>query len=142
SWLYGTHNGAWCFDEALWYWLNCTVLTTSTGTVTSTERQVKLAIEYGATSILTTGDYLLRLADVARELGYDPAKDLKLRALPNIGDAETLTAMFGVEYFRTYGFHEVGCVAVECPAHDGLHLFEDAVVVQIVDPETGEQVPD
>ena len=142
SWAYGLHNGAFCFDEAVYDWLNCVVITTSTGNVTSTERQVELAVQYGATAILTTGDYLLRLADVARELGYDPAKDLQLRALPNIGDRDALVGQFGGDYFRTYGFHEVGCVAVECSAHDGLHIFEDAFIVQIVDPDTGERLPD
>jgi phenylacetate-CoA ligase len=142
SWAYGLHNGAFCFDEAVYDWLNCVVVTTSTGNVTSSERQVELAIQYGAAAILTTGDYLLRLADVAREMGYDPSRDLALCALPNIGDADALTSLFGVEYFRTYGFHEVGCVAVECSAHDGLHVFEDAFIVQIVDPDTGERVPD
>ncbi len=142
SWAYGTHNGAFAFDEALHRWLNCVVLTTSTGNVTSTERQVELAIEYGATAILTTGDYLLRLAQAARDLGYDPASDLKIRALPNIGDRELLESTFGVECFNSYGFHEVQWVSVECPAHDGLHIFEDAFVVQIVDPETGEPMPD
>ena len=53
-----------------------------------------------------------------------------------------ISGAFGVEYFRSYGFHEVQWVSVECPAHDGLHIFEDAFVVQIVDPETGEQLPD
>jgi len=142
SWAYGTHNGAFAFDEALHRWLNCVVLTTSTGNVTSSERQVELAIEYGATAILTTGDYVLRLADVARELGYDPKRDLKIRALPNIGDREVLESTFDAECFQSYGFHEVQWVAVECPAHDGLHIFEDAFVVQIVDPETGELLPD
>jgi phenylacetate-CoA ligase len=142
SWAYGTHNGAWIFDEALHRWLSCVVLTTGTGNVTSTERQVELAIEYGASAILTTGDYLLRLADVAREMGYDPARDLKIRALPNIGDRALLESTFGVECFESYGFHEVQWVSVECPAHDGLHIFEDAFVVQIVDPETGELLPD
>jgi phenylacetate-CoA ligase len=141
SWAYGLHNGAFCFDEATYDWLNCVVITTSTGNVTSSERQVELAIKYGATAILTTGDYLLRLADVAERLGYAP-KDLNLKALSNIGDADLLSSMFGLEYFKTYGFHEVGNVAVECPAHEGLHIFEDAFVVQIVDPETGEPVPD
>src|SRR5436305_949847 len=74
SWAYGTHNGAFAFDEALHRWLNCVVVTTGTGNVTSSERQVELAIEYGASAILTTGDYLLRLADVARGMGYDPAR--------------------------------------------------------------------
>lgn len=142
SWAYGTHNGAFAFDEALHRWLNCVVLTTGTGNVTSSERQVELAIEYGATAILTTGDYLLRLAEVARDLGYDPKRDLKIRALPNIGDRELLESTFDAECFHSYGFHEVQWVSVECPAHDGLHIFEDAFVVQIVDPETGELLPD
>ena len=142
SWAYGTHNGAFSFDEALHRWLNCVVVTTGTGNVTSSERQVELAIEYQAAAILTTGDYLLRLADVAREMGYDPAVDFKLRALPNIGDRALLESTFGVECFESYGFHEVQWVSVECPAHDGLHIFEDAFVVQIVDPETGEPLPD
>jgi phenylacetate-CoA ligase len=138
SWAYGTHNGAFAFDEALHRWLDCVVVTTGTGNVTSSERQVELAIEYQAAAILTTGDYLLRLADVAREMGYDPAVDFKLHALPNIGDRALLESTFGVECFESYGFHEVQWVSVECPAHDGLHIFEDAFVVQIVDPESGE----
>src|SRR5262249_32614807 len=77
SGAYGPHNGAFAFDEALHRWLNWVVLTTGTGNVTSSERQVELAIEYGATAILTTGDYLLRLAVVAREMGYDPSTDFK-----------------------------------------------------------------
>lgn len=141
SWSYGLHNGAFSFDEAAYDWLNCVVITTSTGNVTSTERQVELAINYGASAILTTGDYLLRIVDAAKAKGYSPT-DLKLRALSNIGDAELLSEMFGLEYFKTYGFHEVGNVAVECPEHDGLHIFEDAFIVQIVDPETGEPLPD
>ena len=75
-------------------------------------------------------------------MGYDPATDFKLTALPNIGDRELLESTFGVECFNSYGFHEVQWVSVECPAHDGLHIFEDAFVVQIVDPETGERLPD
>ena len=141
SWLYGTHNGAWCFDEALHKWLNCVVITTSTGNVTSTEKQVELAIEYGATAILTTGDYLLRIAEVAKEMGYSP-RDLKIRALPNIGDRDLLESTFGAECFNSYGFHEVQWVAVECPAHDGLHIFEDAFVVQVVDVDSGQPLPD
>jgi phenylacetate-CoA ligase len=142
SWLYGTHNGAWIFDEALHRWLNCVVLTASAGTVTSSERQVEMAIEYAATAILTTGDYLLRLADVARTMGYDPKNDFNIKALPNIGDRDLLESTFGVECFNSYGFHEVQWVSVECPEHDGLHIFEDAFVVQIVDPESGAPLPD
>src|SRR5688572_4960624 len=47
SWAYGLHNGAFCFDEALYDWLNCVVITRSSGNVTSSEKQVELAIQYG-----------------------------------------------------------------------------------------------
>lgn len=142
AWSYGLHNGAFAFDEALYRWLNCVVLTTSTGNVTSSEKQVQLAIEYGAAAILTTGDYLLRLADVARSMGYDPRVDFRLEAIPNIGDVELLEATFGLPCYQTYGIHEVQTVAVECPARQGLHVFEDCFAVQVVDVESGEPVPD
>jgi phenylacetate-CoA ligase len=142
AWAYSTHNGAFAFDEALHKWLGCVVITTGTGNVTSSRRQVELAHQYRATAILTTGDYLLHLAEVAREMGLDPKKDFHLKALPNIGDRAALEATFGVPNYQSYGFHEVQWVSVECPARSGLHVFEDAFVVQIVDPETGERVSD
>jgi phenylacetate-CoA ligase len=142
SWSYGLHNGAWIYDEALYRWLNCVVISAGTGVVTSSQRQIELAVEYGASAILTTGDYLLRLLDAAREMGYEPERDLKIRALPNIGSEDVLEAMFGLPTYRSYGFHEVQWVSVECPERDGLHIFEDAFVVQVVDPATGEPLPD
>ena len=142
AWAYSTHNGAFAFDEALHKWLNCVVITTGTGIVTSSRRQVELAHQYKATAILTTGDYLLHLADVARSMGLDPREDFNLKALPNIGDRAKLEEVWGVENYQSYGFHEVQWVATECPARNGLHIYEDAFVVQIVDPETGDVLPD
>jgi phenylacetate-CoA ligase len=143
SWSYGLHNGAFAFDDALYRWLNCVVLTTSTGTVTSTARQLDLARQYRPAAILGTGDYLLRLAEAARDAGLDPRTDLGIRSLAtNIGNEELLEETFGVPAFATYGFHEVGYVAVECPAKEGLHIFEDAFHVEVVDPETGAPLPD
>jgi len=142
AWAYSTHNGAFAFDEALYKWLNCVVLTTGTGNVTSSRRQIELAHQYQATAILTTGDYLLHLADVAREMGLDPKKDFNLKALPNIGDRKKLEETWGVPNYQSYGFHEVQWVSVECPDRQGLHIFEDAFVVQIVDPETGDPLAD
>ena len=55
AWAYSTHNGAFAFDEALHKWLGCVVLTTGTGNVTSSRRQIELAHQYQATAILTTG---------------------------------------------------------------------------------------
>ena len=143
SWSYGLHNGAFSFDEPLHRWLSCVVIHTSTGNVTSTRKQVQLARDYKAAAILTTGDYLLRIAEEAAAMGIDVRRDLSIRSLATcIGNEEALEELFGVAALATYGFHEVGYVSVECPAHDGLHIFEDAFVVQIVDPDTGERLPD
>ena len=143
AWAYSTHNGAFNFDETLYRWLNCVVLTTGTGNVTSSQRQLELARQYGATAILTTGDYMLHLAETAKKLGLDPKEDFNIRSLAsNIGDRERLEEAWGVPYSSSYGFHEVQWVGVECPARQGLHIFEDAFVVQVVDPETGERLPD
>lgn len=141
AWSYSTHNGAHIMDEALFKWLNCVVITTGTGNVTSSRKQVELALEYGAKAILTTGDYLLHLAEVASEMGVDP-KELGLTALPNIGDVDLLESTFGVPVLDSYGFHEVQWVSVECPEKNGLHIFEDAYIVEIVDVDTGEVLPD
>jgi phenylacetate-CoA ligase len=142
AWAYSTHNGAFNFDEALYRWLNCVVLTTGTGNVTSSRRQLELARAYQASAILTTGDYLLHLADVAREMGLDPRRDFALKACPNIGDHALIEATWGAPSYASYGFHEVQWVAVECPAREGLHIFEDAFVVEVRDPHTGEALPD
>lgn len=143
SWSYGLHNGAFSFDEGLQRWLNCIVITTSSGNVTDTRKQVELAAQYQAAAILCTGDYLLRIVEVARSLGLDPRRDLNIRSLAtNIGNEDQLEGIFGVETRRTYGFHEVGTIAVECPARNGLHIFEDAFHIEIVDVDSGKPVPD
>ena len=82
AWAYSTHNGAHAMDEALYRWLNCVVLSTGTGNVTPTRKQIELAVQYGAKAILTTGDYLLHLAETAREMGLDPVEDLQLTSAP------------------------------------------------------------
>ena len=108
SWAYGLHNGAFSFDETLQRWLNCLVITAGTGTVTSTRKQVELARQFRATAILTTGDYLLRIAEEAQAMGLDLRRDLSIRALAtNVGQEERLEELFGVTALATYGFHEV-----------------------------------
>jgi phenylacetate-CoA ligase len=140
SWSYSTHNGASIWDEAAYQWLNCIVITASTGAVTSTVRQLELIKTYGVSSVFTVGDYLLRLVEAAEQGGTDP-KDLPFTALPAMNGQE-LEPILGLPTYDSYGFHEVQVVGVGCPARQGVHIFEDAFVVDIVHPETGEPVPD
>jgi phenylacetate-CoA ligase len=124
--------------------LGAVPIITSTGQVTPTRRQVELAAEYQARSILTIGDYLLHMADVARSIGLDPKRDFNIRAFPGPagGVADRVEAEWGAPAFESYGFHEVSYVAAECPARGGLHIYEDAFIVEIVDVESGERLPD
>lgn len=141
AWAYSTHNAAWIMDHGLWHWLGATPITTGTGNVTPTEKQVELAHLYGAASITATSDYLLHIADTAVRMGIDPKKDLNLKTLLSFGDTAAVEEAFGVPAYDSYAFHEVQYVAAECEAKDGLHIFEDAFIVEVVDFETGEVLP-
>lgn len=141
-WAFSTHTGAFAFDEGLHNWLNCVDITAGTGNVTPSKMQVELAQEYGVSTILTMPDYLLHLASVATEMGLDPKKDFAIRTLPTPGQNPKVSEVWGVPTWDSYGTHEVQYVSMECPARGGLHINEDAFVVQIVDPETKELLPD
>ena len=142
AWAFSTHTGAFAFDEGLHNWLNCVAITAGTGNVTPTRMQLELAREYEAATILTTPDYLLHLAATAVEMGLDPKRDFSIRTLPTPGQNPKVSELWGVPTWDSYGTHEVQYVSMECPARGGLHINEDAFLVQIVDPETKELLPD
>jgi phenylacetate-CoA ligase len=126
--------------------LGATVVPASTG---NADRQIMLMKDFGVTAISCTPTYFLHLIDRAAELGVD-MKKLPLRA--GIFGAEPWTdsmrrhieTMSRIEAFDIYGLSEiigpgVGC---ECRQHQGLHVFEDHFYPEIVDPITGEPLPD
>lgn len=141
SWAYSTHNAAWIMDHGLWHWLGCTPITTGTGNVTPTEKQIEFAKTFGVSSILATSDYLAHIGNTAIKMGLDPKEDLKLKAISAFGPKENVQKLFGCPVYDSYAFHEVQYVAAECQAEDGLHVFEDAFIVEVVDFETGEPLP-
>ncbi|MFZ1083751.1 MAG: phenylacetate--CoA ligase [Terracidiphilus sp.] len=126
--------------------LGATVVPTSGG---NADRQIMLMKDFGVTAICCTPTYFLHLIDRAAELGVD-FKQLPLRA--GVFGAEPWTESMrkhielasGIEAFDIYGLSEiigpgVGC---ECRRHQGLHIFEDHFYPEIIDPETGEPLPD
>ncbi len=114
------------------------------------KRQVTLMEDFGATVLTCTPSYALVLAETAHEMGVDFRKRMKLRI--GIFGAEPWTEeMRGeiqdrmhLEAFDVYGLTEIigPGVAIECPAHQGLHIFEDHFLAQLIDPDTGEPLPD
>ncbi len=140
--LYSTHNGAFIVDESLFNWLGCIPVTTSAGIVTRSTRQIELMRDWGVAGLVGFRDFLIHLAETAKSMGIDPVKDLKLRNISTMGgDQRGVEAAWGgINAQEVYGMHEVQVVAAECPAKNGMHLWLDAFVVDIVDIDTGEPV--
>lgn len=113
-------------------------------------RQITLMEDFGATVLSCTPSYSLVLAETAIEMGVDMRSRMKVRV--GIFGAEPWTdemrkeieAKLNIEAFDIYGLTEmVGPgVAVECPFHTGLHIAEDHFLPEVIDPDTGEAVPD
>lgn len=126
--------------------LGATVVPMSGG---ATKRQVSLLRDFGATAICCTPSYMLFLAETAQEVGID-FKSLPLRV--GIFGAEPWTdemrreieTKCAIKATNIYGLSEVmgPGVSMECvEAQNGMHIFEDHFLPEIIDPESGEPLP-
>src|ERR1022692_3889826 len=137
GWL-GAHYGA----EAL----GATVIPISGG---NTERQIMVMKDFGVTAICCTPSYFLHLIEKAREMGED-LHQLSVRvgvfgAEPwTEGMRQRIEAESGIKAYDIYGLSEIvgPGVGAECEHQCGLHIFEDHFYPEIVDPETGEPLPE
>ncbi len=115
-----------------------------------TQRQIKLMKDLGATVLCCTPSFAVYLAETMAAEGVNPKKDLKLRiglfgAEPwSERTRERIEAALGVKAFDIYGLTELAGpgVSCECPEHNGLHIWEDHFIVETINPETGEVLPD
>ena len=138
---HGLVNGGHYIREAVLHYTNALFVSAGTGIETPSVKQVEFMRDFGATVILGFADYIKRLADVAREQGLVPGKDIPLRMicghLSNDARNDLSLAWGGVELFDWYGVGDTGLIAAEGPDHDGLHIMEDAHWVEICDVDTG-----
>lgn len=127
--------------------LGCTVVPVAGG---MTQRQVTLIEDFGATTIGSTPSYMLSILDEYRAQGRDPRQSpLQVGIFggepwSNAMRAE-IEAAFNMQALDCYGLSEVigPGVAVECAeSKDGMHLWEDHFLAEIIDPETGAVLPD
>ena len=134
---FGMVNGGHYVREALLHFTGALVLTAGTGLETPSAAQVDLMRRFGATVLVGFPDYLRRLADVAREHGVEPAVRLISGHIGRDGRAALSEAWGGAEVFDWYGVADTGCIAAEGPARNGLHVFEDAHYVELLEPGAG-----
>lgn len=116
----------------------------------NTLRQIKFFTDFGTTVVHAIPSYAARLYEVMCQKGIDPKKDTKLRVLaigaePHSEDTrKRIEDMLGVKAYNSFGMSEM-CgpgVAFECKEQNGMHIWEDYYIVEIVDPDTLEPVPD
>ncbi|NJD24992.1 MAG: phenylacetate--CoA ligase [Betaproteobacteria bacterium] len=127
--------------------LGCTVIPMSGG---QTEKQVQLICDFKPSIILVTPSYMLNIADEFRRQGIDPrstALRIGMHGAEPWTDAMRgeIEATFGIDAIDVYGLSEVigPGVACECvEAKDGPVLWEDHFYPEIIDPATGEVLPD
>jgi phenylacetate-CoA ligase len=115
-----------------------------------TRRQLMVMEDLGVTVIGGTPSYTLVIAETAQEEGIDLRSRMKVRvgffgAEPwTEGMRREIEERFGIEAFDIYGLTEVigPGVAAECQQHNGLHVHEDHFYPEVIDPDTGERLPD
>lgn len=126
--------------------LGATALPVSTG---NTSRQVQLLQDFGCSMICCTPSYALYIGETLKEMGISP-DSLPLKA--GIFGAEPWTEgmrdeiekLLGIKAYDIYGLSEIAGpgVAYNCECQNGLHINEDYFYPEIVDPDTGESLPD
>lgn len=116
----------------------------------NSKRQIQLMQDFSTTVFHIIPSYALRLMDIMTEMGMDPKRDLSLRiaylgAEPYSEEVRRrVEDFYGIDVYNSYGLSEMNGpgVAFECPYKCGMHIWEDAYFVEIIDPETLEPVPD
>lgn len=124
------------------------IIPSSTG---NTEKQLMYMKDFGSTLLVATPSYALRIAEVAKQLGIDPKKDLQVKI--GLVGSELMTEAMRNEMYKcwgddmkltqNYGMSELmgPGVSGECLEHCGMHINEDHFLTEIIDPKTGETLP-
>jgi phenylacetate-CoA ligase len=143
---YGLFTGAFGMHYGLEK-IGSTVVPASSG---NTQKQIMLMQDFGATGLICTPSYALYMLEVAEKMGLDPKEDLKLKwglfGSEGWTDAMRLEIekRWNVDATDNYGMSELigPGVSGECLHKDGMHINEDHFIVEVIDPDTGEALPD
>ena len=115
----------------------------------NSKRQIMFIREFGTTCLHAIPSYAIRLAEVFHEEGIDP-RSTKLHTLfigaePHTDEQRRrIERLLGVKAYNSFGMTEMNGpgVAFECQEQNGMHLWEDNYILEIIDPDTLEPVPD
>lgn len=116
----------------------------------NTRRQIKFFTDFGTTCVHAIPSYASRIYEVMQQEGIDPRRDTKLKtffigAEPHSDEQrKRIENLLGIKAYNSFGMSEMmgPGVAFECKEQNGMHIWEDYFIVEIVDPKTLEPVPD
>lgn len=115
----------------------------------NTERQLALMQDFRTTVLVSTPSFAIYMAELARDLGYDPAGfglRLGLFGGEPCSEAmrEDIERQWGLKATTNYGLTEIigPGVSGECDCRQGLHILEDLFYPEVIDPQTGRQLED
>lgn len=115
----------------------------------NSRRQIKLALDFHTTVAHILPSYALILGQHLRDMGMEPRQfPLRIAAVGAEPYTEEfrhrLEELFDMKVYNSYGLSEMNGpgVGFECPYQNGMHIWEDAYIAEIVHPETGDPVPD
>jgi len=115
----------------------------------NTQKQIEFMKDLGTTIVHITPSYCLYIAHVMEEMSISPSDfNLKFAVMGAEPHSEAtrkkIETVFNFKSYNCYGLSEMNGpgVAFECPYQNGLHLWEDHFLLEIIDPETGEVLPE
>ncbi|MBR1647409.1 MAG: phenylacetate--CoA ligase [Selenomonadaceae bacterium] len=145
SYGYGLFTGGAGLDGGS-HKVGCLTVPTSSG---NTERQIMFIMDLHATILCCTPSYAAYIGETFKEMGYKP-EDIPLKA--GIFGAEAwseemrrdIEKTLGIKAYDIYGLTEISGpgVAFECSEQNGMHINEDHFLAEIIDPDTGEVLPE
>jgi phenylacetate-CoA ligase len=146
SFGYGLFTGALGLHYALEN-IGAAVVPISSG---NTEKQIMLMRDFETTVLIATPSYALYISEVMAKMGVDPKRDLKLKYGLFGAEASTeemrreLEERLNITATENYGLSEIigPGVSGECTHKCGMHINEDHFIVEIIDPVTGEVLPE
>ncbi|TRZ67374.1 MAG: phenylacetate--CoA ligase family protein [Methanothrix sp.] len=126
--------------------IGATVLPTGTG---NTERQVMLMQDLGSTAIACTPSYFLHIVEVAEKMNVSIRDDTRLKvgvfgAEPWSNETRRrIEEATGLKAYDIFGTSEMcGPAVTECHYQNGIHIWADKFLVEVIDPDTGETLED
>ncbi|AKL97431.1 phenylacetate--CoA ligase family protein [Endomicrobium proavitum] len=116
----------------------------------NSQRQIWFMKNFQVSAVHILPSYAVRLYHAMKDAGVNPKTDLNLKiffigAEPHTEELRReIEGLYGVKAFNSYGLSEVSGpgIAFECQEQNGMHIWEDYVIPEIIDPETLEVLPD